>query len=527
MPVYRPAGLVSLAIVFDEGFAQQQETEGGLTVAQGLQAQVGNRQDSAVDGVYAYVALPLDLDLTRMTYRFPDHLKLKLNYLDCPFPGDAIRAAQVMVHMDNVAAVPAGPNDFDAQILTPSEENTRFVGRVDEWMENIDEGVIDIDARSLVGMLMDRQASDTNGKPVSVDTSLPLDLAIKAFLANYPAAAGSLKVQYLDALGDYYDAGDPENPEGPLPAPGKLKPRAHGSKQRQHSIHNSATYWGLISECCINCGYICFVRLDKLVITTNKNAWDSNPPSAPVMLYGQNLEQLRFGRRLARSKPRTVQVFSYNPDLRQTMIGQYPPTAPVVAQPDPMQPQAASTEILRLEAPPMGGSDVIAAQEIVQQIAENAYYATGKNALTGSLSTRDNWSYPAENLGGATPSPDYPNLLDLWPGDPIEVGIRPLGRDEPNGPPASLFAGMSESEIVTYLMEARGFSSRDVAIELARHIKSGSRTRVFRVSSVNFRLNGHDGLELQVGFKDYIQAHDDPNRVVKSGAAKISSTGPT
>jgi hypothetical protein len=557
VPIFRPSTLANLTIIFDEEFSAARESNPDLTLAQFVQAQsqVGSQLGSQVPGVSAYLVTPLSVDYTRKTYRFADTLLLTFACLDAPFAADSIRAATVALWMDNVAAVPSSNQDFGAQRLQPVQGKERFIGTVDEWDEDIGEGIISIEARSYVGLLLDKKAVDEQkSTPLAIDTSQPLDEAVQDFIQNYAAVAGHLNVVVLESDGVTMTPAGQINsnfPRGPLPTASKFKPNSHGKKRKAKvPTSESQTYWEMISELCMRMGFICYVRLDKLVISTNSNSFDSTLPSTvpgpPLMLYGQNLSKLSFKRRMAKSKAKVIQVVAYCPDLKKSITVQWPdpkdpslqgynPPNPPIAQMDPQQQQGGSIDVEVFTLPPIGGSNLVGFDQIMKNVAMNLYKGIGKNTLSGMLATDDSWSFPPSppKLGeqnwitgqrGSSPpppSPTNPDLYALWPGSPIEVNIRPLTAGEPAGPPASMFKGMSQAQIVDYLVNQRGFSSRDVATALAAHIKSGTRDRVFRTKSVNFKFTEGQGLTIEVEFTDYIQAHDDPTRKIQMGAKQV------
>ena len=142
------------------------------------------------------------------------------------------------------------------------------------------------------------------------------------------------------------------------------------------------------------------------------------------------------------------------------------------------------------------------------------------------------------------------DLLDLWPGDPMEVlvakptsidqpqpdagigGINPLASDPP---PANLSSelqrlnALSVAERKRYL-EGLGFSE-SAAQRLAEVQEQARLTSIFRIGHVNLKYSTEDGIEIDADFHNYIYVREDPEAEQKprqqpatlSGAASAAS----
>ena len=558
---YRPSALATLTLLFDEGLGPLGESPDTDTVPQAVGAVVqqppivdagatpGVRQASNLDNVKAFFVQPLYAEYKRTTHREPDTAKIKLNYLDVPIPAHGVRGGDLQIYMDNVEDEPTGAITYaqgwnspgNSPILRPSNANLRFLGTIDTWEENIDDGTIEVTSRDYSALLHNKIVQPN----VQVNRKLPLDLCVGALLATMRSPSIRLTVEAQEIRGV---ASEP----GSLPAPAQYHPKSHGPNAVAHPTSEKMSYWDLIQEVCMQTGYLCYVLLDKLIITTAANLLDA-ADAAPLMVYGNNLKSLKFQRKFGKQKDQTVWVIAQCPDLGRTFVGAYPGASPPppgppqpdtsIAAPDALDSAAGQQQIFRYLAPPIGApTGATGAQQFLTDMAYSAYLLRAKGTLTGSFSTDDTWSYAKQasledqesdqttfdNVGGSPPTgglvgvgPNHPDLYELQTGDPIQIEIRGLTADEKDGPPASLFAGMnSATAIQTYLVNRLNFQNPAVALEIAQQILSASRNHVYRVTTMTITFDSMSGLEVHVNFMDYAQAHSD---LSKPAATRVNS----
>lgn len=614
MPSYRPSAVAILAILWDEqrqGLQAPPQFITGSPLVQ-LPNSTGLRTVSDTPAVKAIQLQPLSCEYSRNSAKTADTAKCRFAWLDVPIAGEAIRAAEFALCMDNVensqitgeslSRLVGAPTfgDRSPSIINPSEANTRFLGVLQEWDENIDEGYIDASFMDFTAILqrqipVSKEDGTKIDPPIAISKKLPLEIGVQQLVNTIPLAGGRLNVwvqldsdrtKLIQASGPQPFAAIPFQPTGVLPAPQDYHPKVHGPADQHHLSAHKMTYWEHITEVCQQGGFIPYVYLDKVIISTARFIYDDpsgqNPPAAPVMVYGQNLSSLRFKRRFGAVKTPMVEVRAWCPDTipPSVLVGRYPPiknavgvNAPanptaqtlggqsdgLAAPPgtmDPMRQQGSTVDVIQFVLPPLSkqalrsqGPQPFApvpfapekglTPSVLDRVAENAYFAIAKNTISGSLSTEDTWSvarpksatrgghdisqFEGQRIPGiANVGPSNPDLYKLATGDPIQIAIRGLRADEADGPPAMLFAGFSEEEIVQYLVKRRNFANADVARALAQYIshkgnKNFSRTTVFRVRTVNVRAEfagASPSLSITIDFTDFVQAHDHPQQKV-------------
>ncbi len=308
------------------------------------------------------------------------------------------------------------------------------------------------------------------------------------------------------------------------------------------------TYWDAITNLCVGHGLRPSIEQDKLVLIEPRTLYKRTPelvtqrgiPTFPRpgghraqigdtkfnirrMVYGINVLNLRFHRKLAGVKAPTVEVVSRNSDATQADRRQikvrFPPEV-VVNDIDPAG-KKPQEKIHRVEI--RGLVDESRALEIARQV----YEGMGRQELGIAFTTDDVASFSDHDLFDPNLDPD---LLDLRAGDPIQLLVTPTERQR-----SKLFS-LTELSLLTMRNQGRAVGGapelsdpveflvsqgwlRGDAIQLTKILKTANLPSEFRVVSaqVSFDGEGSGGFQIQVDARDYVRARADPDDFAQTG----------
>jgi len=437
---------------------------------------------SADDLTILHARIPLSLGWEEPNYRQAGTFKASIAWRDLPIDPQLVRACGVDIHLDTVS-----PDDFargmrglDAtggsrdSILTPTDDNLRMTGLVDEWETNhsANGDVVEISGRDVRCIFI-----DTPIRPAmlaQIDPSKPIDNVVTQVLAKHPFGSRFT-----------VDAGSPQQwPGGTIPAPGPVngiplvrKTAASKGTQARSSppgdVH-AMSFWDLITSYCTlvgalpwisttitpdNKGRFATIHLQPARSIFDRMSQQGTDPSYPPpfknqaprtvltgtgtpktinyrwMIYGRNLDTIKFRRRFSGHAPKIVECVSWNPSGKargagNLLIGRFPnipnplvqdnpanePAGPadalfpdqvaatMVARPSPSG-NTAQNDVLRVSVP--GITDV----GRLRAIAFDIFTEIAHGELAGTCETKD-----LASLGGDNSDPD---LLSIRVGDPV------------------------------------------------------------------------------------------------------------
>lgn len=242
------------------------------------------------------------------------------------------------------------------------------------------------------------------------------------------------------------------------------------------------------------------------------------------MVYGRNLETLKFGRKLTATKVPTVEVRCYDPREGRTRWARYPVTAPAPASgifgvTDPPRPSRAN------EVPPSGSvpDDKIETFTLegindpatLARAAASIWEQIGRQELEGSLETHDAWSWDKPVASA--------DLLRAKAGDAIELLVA-------SADPSSLEVGESATDAqqlaaltrqgrAAYL-QSIGWSE-EVAQRFAALQDATQFQTIFRVKNVQLGWDAADGLKVAVEFINFLEIRETADQTAAREAAAL------
>lgn len=519
-----------------------------------------------IDGLSRFLDLrPIRSTRRVNSYRLPDELELELDWRGVPFDSRLIRAMLVF-HYEGTITPDAFARGLSTgeHVIPASGEHLRFIGQVDEISDTHGEGgdTVRLRARDLTALLLDAKLGPVEK---AIRPGETIQQVVANLLATNPEFA-LLRGPLLRVRGEVPALSPERYPR--LAVSPKERHRADKTGDEPYVLRGPTkgageeSYWDAITDLAVSHGLVPTVELDTLVLLEPRTLYSETPtvltqPGVPRfprpgghrerigetstvrrMVYGRNVLELRFHRKLGRIKAPAVRVTSFNPDAtpsRRLLSVTHPPNVIASARSGAITagrnaagaaPQAtkssASGQNLSIEVHNVIIQGIVDETQL-RRVAEQVYEAMGRQEFGVTFSTNELASYADD--------PDFdpnlePDLLDLRAGDPIQILVEPAER-VPGGGIFSLSelgllvrrsrrraeAGLPELvEIVAYLVD-QGLGRLE-AEQFARVLSSANIPSVFRVNTVQVSFDGGaegTGFSISVDARDYMRVRADPD----------------
>lgn len=456
---------------------------------------------------------PIHVQIERNGLTSADTCTITLDYTDAPFDPRVIRSAGVEV---TLGVVPAENFEAGAEQGTRREDGslvsivarqvdgslvgaTRFVGFVDDWSVKYSESgdTVTLECRDMSAQLRDLRLNP--GESINMD--IPLDQGVQLFFDQVSAVTAGIVVRFVG--------------EGSAPVPADALPvtmRARRGRvaRRGRRGDQDMSVWDHVTDVCRSVGFVPVVRDFEVIIAEARTLFSTE--GVRRMIYGRNVEELNFTRRLQGTKVPTIEVRSYDPDLGRTRWARFPVRAGerdagVFGVDNPPRALRAS------EVPPSGANPAESIQvvqvsgivdpAVLRRVAQNTFEQLGRQEIEGTLSTHDVHSYDRP--------PDEADLLSAQAGDPIEVLIvaapgPELAEASPNTTLAQLQA-MSRTRREQYLL-GLGWG-REIAARFAALQEATAFQTVFLTQDVRISWDHEQGNRIVIGFVNYVTVRED------------------
>lgn len=416
-------------------------------VAQGATKGGPQAQQSAADGFTHVIegVIPAKMTIGRNGIRTADTLTAEFRFIDLPIDPRVVRSCAVQAYVGCLldsdftaglrgeadAAEPGTDNAARPLNVVPDtwvdasgkeRTNLRFSGWVDEWNVEFPEGDeprVHIECTDNTRLVIEQDAPPQ----LHIDGKKPLDEAVATYLANFPQCNG-LTVVYLPAGETPPKVGDSASklavaPQaaGPTPAAG-----APGG-----AAPEKLAVWDYLTDVCVSVGHTIRVEGVSVIIQRARTIYGANFPSRPddpfegrtlpggrrlvarTYVYGRNVSDLTFKRKMTRFAPQNVEVRCYDAAKKKTLIARFPEKKDRQVRVLPGGDSTVDEKWIVHEV--HGVTDV----KTLRTIAEGIYEAVGRNELEANFETISLGSY-----GGGDLDPD---ALDAVPGDTIQVEV--------------------------------------------------------------------------------------------------------
>lgn len=421
-----------------------------------------------------------NLTVERNDYSEADTVKVDIDYNAFPFDPRCVRACGISVFMqnrkkifntDNSLAL-IEPNDLP---IENSEANKIFVGFADESQIRLDDDsrTVTLEGRDYTALFIDQKRVNTDPIPLSK----PLNEIIQD-LINEQEATKTIAV--VNRTG-----------EAVLPTLAKLAPDFNPATAVKNSARKE-TYWEIMVDILGRVGLIGFIELDKFVITKPQNIYEKK--EIKQFIYGRNLKELNYSRKLGRAKDFNVKVISFNAlekKVEQALIPEEA-TSPSIKGPRVTIPQL-DKDGKKIEPPKDADfvtftvKDVTSKEQLVK-IGESIFEEMSRQQIEGSLTTYE-MEIPQEQDSGTKPI----NFSQIRNGTAIRIY---LSQDELT----SVSSTSTDAQKKAFLLK-RGYPE-NVASAFAQSLNRIN--TAFYTKSVTFELNQESGFSMKLDFINFI-----------------------
>lgn len=507
--IYYPQGVVSLRVLFEDF----------------------STQSVRLQETYRWTVVAKNLKVNLNSYMEADTFSATIDYKNLPFDPRIIRSCGVSIFLENkkqIFDLNAG-RGLDA--ITPSKDNVIFQGFADtDKMElNEEDRTVTLEGRDFTALLIDREYL---GGPVSLIDRV--DIRIQGLLNELPqtkvdpAEPGSgLTVKVVGLTED-------EIPRLSNLAPGK------GPFDGQMNPRSKRSYWDMIQLIVNNSGLIAYVSLDQLIITKPRNLYDRK--QSKVFVYGKNVKDISFERKIGRQKGFNVRVVSINTEKKEVLEARIPEEATeewsretgVLRQPVTMpvpkaagignqeqgQTSTALPSFLSPVATPSGEPIIeekkaepapyitfkianVANKDHLVKIGEKIYEELGRQQIEGRLSTMEmkvftpetNTTFDATKFRVGTPIELRIDHGDL---EGLNALRRKAARDNDKALP-------NERQNILDFLKRRGYGQYNPKIAEAMADALTQFDTPFFTKAVEFTLDHEQGFSMELEFINFIE----------------------
>lgn len=386
MGVYYPQGVMTLRVLLENK---------------------GDEATERLNKIYRFTVVCKNLSVNLNSYREADTFEATIDFKNFPFDPRTIRSAGVTINVEDRKKLFKTNNALN--LLEPTPETTIFQGFVDEDSISLNEDArtVKLTGRDFTSLLIDREYIE---KPIVL--SKPLDQVFRDLLDQLPETRleGNEGIRIVNQTG------------APLPIIANFASDKEPSAGRKNPRKNRS-YWDQIQEIVEQAGLIAYISLDELIITKPRTLYDRS--RAKLFVFGKNLLNLDFKRKLGRQKGFNVRVVSLNIERKEVIDAKIPeqgtqewaedigiirkriqiPT--IKTNGEQGEPKDAPFITFRVR-------DVANFQQLVE-IGQKIYEEMGRQQIEGSLTTKE--------MVVCDKQQNPFNATQFRIGTPIEVGI--------------------------------------------------------------------------------------------------------
>lgn len=410
-------------------------------------------------------------------YTEADKFTATIDYNSFPFDPRCIRSLGVTICMEDRKGIFV-KNKLD--LIEPNEENIVFLGFADDSSIEFDDDrqIVKIEGRDYTALFIDQKRVNTNAIPLSK----PIDEIIQDII-NEQEATKDIKI---------------ENRSGEdLPILSKVAPDFNPTTAVKNQKRKE-TYWDIIQNIISRTALIGYIELDTFVLDKPQNIYQKK--DIKQFIYGGNIKNLKYSRKLGRLKDFNVRVLSLNTIEKRIVEAKIPEEAidANIAGPRVTIPQL-DKDGKKIE-PPKDADFItfripnVGSKEELIKIGESIYEEMSRQQISGSLSTYE-MEIPEEldRIRNGYVETNPVSFNKVRNGTAINIL---LSNDETR----MIRSDSSKAQKVSFLT-SRGYP-RDIAEAFASSLNRINTP--FYVKSVNFELSQDDGFEMNIDFINFI-----------------------
>ena len=461
--------------------------------------------DTSQKSEFHLIVAPVHCSVNINSYNLADTFSVTVRFEDLPFDPRLIRSLRATVYMLDLKRL----RNISAKDLKDNADKIIITGFADNHTIRLEqtERTVSFDGRDYTALFIDStwdnaNLEDDKGKRTrQINKQRPVKDIIEDLISNLPAAAG---IEVLDMSGQAVKNLARSIPEYDLTNGRK------SSEGKDYYTEPNRTYWDVIVSLCEAAALICYIELDKLILTTPRILFRSGGIQGKKTLqfiYGFNLMGLEFYRNLGKKKRFNFLFRGFDVRTGKKITVSIPRDANKDWA-DSMNIDKAVVKIKELDHQGIARERVAPAytfplppnitKEDAIEIGQKVFEEYVRQQLEGSCETREMRVNDTDNI-------EF-DVTKIRMGTPILIEIanedvKNIMRRSPDG------TKISDSQRIAYLVR-RGYPPR-VAQELIKAVAKGTgKLRpLFYVREAQFEM-GNDGFSLRIGFINYIQVSD-------------------
>ena len=478
MGVYYPKGAAALHILL-ENF----EPIGSDAYAASEDASLNKPKKLSVECRMAEVEIN--------NYTEADTCTISLDYKQFPFDPRTIRSLGITVHIEDVKSNVDGQRNKKIELTT---ENTIFQGFADESSISFDEVTreVTIEGRDYTGLFIDRRVLDKKGQQVPIKIKQTIAENIRNLIQLNPSTKDKITLDQRVGTTRTID------------------PNFNIAKELQNQ-GKTDSYWDVMNIMAERAGAIIYVEQDRVVLTKPRNLYAN--PNLIQMVYGTNIKQLSFARKIGRIRNSNVRVYSTDNEGRRNnkilsieipkdardpafikRFGNKRITIPVLRADGTTDPKGEDAPHMKFKVP-----NVRSRKKLIE-IGEKTFAELSRQELEGELTTNDMEfrirEYREAPGGGlvATRRPDQiANFRDIRIGTPIEIVLSQFDMDK-------IRSIKSRDDRKDFLLK-RGYPE-EIAADFAESLSKV--TNYFYTKSLSISINEDQGFQMTIQFINFI-----------------------
>jgi hypothetical protein len=456
----------------------------------------GETQNEVLQKVYELPVWAKRVSVSINDYTQADTFRAEIDYKNFPFDPRCIRACGVKIAMEDMGAIFRSDNGLEAiaqRTDAPGRPgNIIFVGFADEESIsfNDSERVVRLEGRDFTSLLIDKKFLLG-----AVNLERPVDEVLSELLSQ---AEDTRELKLDNRVVD--NQGNPV----PLPVLSSFwsdKDELSGKRSRK----KDESYWDVIQDIAGRAALIAYVELDRLVLTKPRFIYDRTRYARFV--YGRNITNLEFKRKLGRRKNFNIVVRSINPNNKAD---------PIIEAKIPMEAtdewarvtgiNNAEVKIARVKADATGTTPEeevapyiafkvpnVTSKDQLIEIGQEVYEEIGRQQIEGSFQTKE-----METADSSQPANAF-DVLKVRNGTPIKVLI---DQGDMKG-----FEKLAQNQSVSLNQRVRFLISRGYTPAVAQAFAEsyGKFGSLLYTKAVEFTLDESQGFSAKVEFVNRIE----------------------
>lgn len=322
----------------------------------------------------------------RNDYSEADTFKAQIDYKSFPFDPRCIRSCAVTICIEDRKKMFNSDNSLHK--IEPTEDNIVFIGFADESQIRFDNEsrTVTLEGRDYTSLFIDQKRINTEPIPLSKT----IDEIIRDLVNEQEATK---RILVVNRTGEA------------LPSLAKLAPDFNPTTSVKNQ-RRKETYWDIMQDIVSRVGLVGYIELDKYIITKPQNIYEKK--EIKQFIYGGNLKELSFQRKLGRAKNFNVKVVSFNPLEKKIEEALLPEEAidPNIKAPRVTIPQL-DKDGKKIDPPKDADfmtftvKDVTSKEQLIK-IGESIFEELSRQQIEGSLSTYE-MEIPEETDNGTKP----------------------------------------------------------------------------------------------------------------------------